>query len=274
MSSYSIGEFFLSVNGEKLLQSFLGRGFALVPAWADPDDGHRLKMAWAKSRATKNAAEIIQACKGRPGALAVIPPGVAVLDLDVKGSVNGWVWLAENLPGWIPTRGAVRTPSGSAHVYLKADGIRSHPAHAPGVDVFGPGSLITMPGSRSARGAYTPPADFAFARASKDVLEVLPRARVGARVGVGVQRYTGGARAALRAFAVKLAAPGADASNISGRLNRAAFCSGRWSDEISIDDLTTLVDIAVEYGMDEAIAWSTADKGHTSGRLVRTGTVK
>lgn len=265
--TFSMSDFFHGVNGKRLLRTMLAAGFLLVPAWADPDDDHRLKMAAKKVRAQGTARDVLRACEGRPGAMAVVPEGAAVLDIDCKGPVNGWVWLAEHLPGWIPTRAAVRTPSGGAHIYLKAPNLRTQVGVARGVDVFGPGSIITVPGSRSFRGAYAPAPDFALAKAPDSLLEVLPRREAPHGRRVRVRRYSGGAPAAMRAFSVYLRAGGPGGSNLSGRLRRQAFLSGLRCDEIELDDLATLVEIAVEYGMPEAEAWDVAVRGYNAGSV-------
>lgn len=264
MVPFCMAEFLRGVNGKRVLKAFLAVGALVVPAWSDAAEGHRLKMAVRKTEASGRASEILAACKGRPGAMAILPPGLVMVDLDVKEHVNGWIWLATHRPGWHPSRSLVTTPNGGAHIYMRAEGVRTRPGHAPGVDVFGAGSVVTFPGSSSPRGAYTAPKDFAFVRAPAEIVSLLPQ--VPASKGTtSVQHYRGGARAAVKAFSVYLTSGGVDASNISGRLNRQAYLSGLRANEIAVEDLIELVDIAVDYGMDEDIAWSVVERGYAAG---------
>ncbi|MBR0798949.1 bifunctional DNA primase/polymerase [Bradyrhizobium jicamae] len=92
-----------------------------------------------------------------PNAMIGLPTGnasgIAVLDIDKKGSVDGFV----ELPDW-QTRSnvIVSTPSGGAHLYFRCGAdIRSSASQiAPGLDVRGEGGYVIVPPSGNGVGVY------------------------------------------------------------------------------------------------------------------------
>ena len=92
----------------------------------------------------------------------IFPPSSARMvgvDLDVKGGKNGIEAFRETT-GVDPRDGFhTKTPSGGVHVYFFTDGIDYVSAEIrPGIEIKGR-AFITLPGSRSDRGAYTPHGD-------------------------------------------------------------------------------------------------------------------
>jgi hypothetical protein len=95
-----------------------------------------------------------------PNAMTAIPTGsingITVVDLDVKGGVNG----IESLRGLIhdlPPTMVVRTPSGGAHLFFRT-GSENLPSSVgklgPGIDIRGSGSNAISFGSVSEKGMY------------------------------------------------------------------------------------------------------------------------
>lgn len=71
--------------------------------------------------------------------------GVTVIDVDVKGSANGFLSLESNNIEF-PITPTVQTPSGGRHYYFKYNPkIKSKVGILPGVDVRNDGSLIILP---------------------------------------------------------------------------------------------------------------------------------
>lgn len=92
----------------------------------------------------------------------IFPPSSARMvgvDLDVKGGKNGIETFRETT-GVDPRDGFhTKTPSGGVHVYFFTDGRDFISAEIrPGVEIKGR-AFITLPGSRSDRGAYSPHGD-------------------------------------------------------------------------------------------------------------------
>lgn len=92
----------------------------------------------------------------------IFPPSSARMvgvDLDVKGGKNGIEAFRETT-GVDPRDGFhTKTPSGGVHVYFFTDGTDFISCEIrPGVEIKGR-AFITLPGSRSDRGAYTPHGD-------------------------------------------------------------------------------------------------------------------
>jgi len=92
----------------------------------------------------------------------IFPPSSARMvgvDLDVKGGKNGIETFRETT-GVDPRDGFhTKTPSGGVHVYFFTDGIDYVSAEIrPGIEIKGR-AFITLPGSRSDRGSYTPHGD-------------------------------------------------------------------------------------------------------------------
>lgn len=78
------------------------------------------------------------------------PIGAFVIDIDVKGDVNGFDWLravqAEH--GRLPDTLTANTASGGQHLYFRhVEGVRNRGALGPGVDVRGDGGYVIAPGS-------------------------------------------------------------------------------------------------------------------------------
>ena len=93
--------------------------------------------------------------------------GIAVIDIDrgkkrkredgTEETVNGEDSLADFLKQSgeeLPPTYTVRTPSGGAHLYFKADGIGNKNGFLPAVDVKSCGGFVVVPGSGDSRGAY------------------------------------------------------------------------------------------------------------------------
>lgn len=83
------------------------------------------------------------------------PIGAFVLDIDVKGEVNGFDWLrqVQSANGRLPDTLTANTASGGQHLYFRhVDGVRNRGALGPGVDVRGDGGYVVAPGSVMADG--------------------------------------------------------------------------------------------------------------------------
>jgi hypothetical protein len=111
-------------------------------------------------KATNDKREIRELFKPFPKAMTAIPTGpingITVVDLDVKGGVNGiesFCRLVDNLP---PTM-LVRTPSGGLHLYFRT-GAEDLPSSVgklgPGIDIRGSGANAISFGSVSEKGLY------------------------------------------------------------------------------------------------------------------------
>lgn len=95
--------------------------------------------------------------------------GIAVIDIDrgkkrkredgTEETVNGEDSLADFLKqsgAELPPTYTVRTPSGGAHLYFKADGIGNKNGFLPAVDIKSCGGFVVVPGSKNPYGAaYT-----------------------------------------------------------------------------------------------------------------------
>lgn len=83
------------------------------------------------------------------------PIGAFVIDIDVKGDVNGFDWLrqvqAEH--GRLPDTLTANTASGGQHLYFRhVEGVRNRGKLGLGVDVRGDGGYVVAPGSVMADG--------------------------------------------------------------------------------------------------------------------------
>ena len=95
-----------------------------------------------------------------PKAMTAIPTGpingITVVDLDVKGGVNGIDSLRGLIDDLPPTM-VVRTPSGGAHLFFRT-GSENLPSSVgklgPGIDIRGNGSNAISFGSVSEKGTY------------------------------------------------------------------------------------------------------------------------
>lgn len=94
-----------------------------------------------------------------PSAMIGVPTGEAigafVLDIDVKGEVNGFDWLrqVQQQNGRLPDTLTANTASGGQHLYFRmVEGVRNRGALGPGVDVRGDGGYVVAPGSVMADG--------------------------------------------------------------------------------------------------------------------------
>lgn len=111
-------------------------------------------------KATNDKAGIHELFGNFPNAMTAIPTGpingVTVVDLDVKGGVNG----IESLRGLIddlPPTMLVRTPSGGIHLYFRtgSEGLPSSVGKlGPGIDIRGSGANAISFGSMSQKGMY------------------------------------------------------------------------------------------------------------------------
>jgi hypothetical protein len=111
-------------------------------------------------KATNDREGITELFRNFPKAMTAIPTGpingITVVDLDVKGGVNG-IEAFSNLIKNVPHTMVVRTPSGGAHVYFRT-GSENIPSSVgklgPGIDVRGAGANAIAFGSISATGEY------------------------------------------------------------------------------------------------------------------------
>lgn len=95
-----------------------------------------------------------------PKAMTAIPTGpingITVIDLDVKGGVNG-IESLRNLVDELPPTMVVRTPSGGLHLYFRT-GSENLPSSVgkigPGIDIRGVGSNAISFGSMAETGMY------------------------------------------------------------------------------------------------------------------------
>ena len=112
--------------------------------------------------------------------------GIVVIDLDcgkkrktpdgTEEVING----VDSLSGFLkqnavelPRTYTVRTPSGGAHLYFKADGIGNKNGFLPAVDVKSCGGFVVVPGSGDSRGVYAVEHDIPVAELPDALAEAL-----------------------------------------------------------------------------------------------------
>ena len=111
-------------------------------------------------KATRDEEQVRQLFGSFPNAMTAIPTGpkngITVVDLDVKGGVDG-INNFQNLVQDIPRTMVIRTPSGGLHLYF-ATGSDSLPSSAgklgPGIDIRGAGAYAIGFGSVAQTGMY------------------------------------------------------------------------------------------------------------------------
>lgn len=117
-----------------------------------------VKDPFGKSTREKEGIRLL--FKSFPNAMTAIPTGpingITVVDLDVKGGVNGIDSLRGLIDDLPPTM-VVRTPSGGVHLYF-CTGSENLPSSVgklgPGIDIRGSGSNAISFGSVSEKGMY------------------------------------------------------------------------------------------------------------------------
>lgn len=255
--------FLACVKGQSIARRLFSRGLSAVSAWEDHEEA-RLKMAQKKTDATRDPEKLRERCVGRPGAIALLAPGVVVVDLDRKNGVDGVSWW-EKTVGPLPSRRAVvTTPRNGIHIWVVLPHVERVVTRTgtlgPGVDLLGTSSVVPIPGSRTRLGSYEAHDDFAFLRAPAKLLALIQPEDT---TPVRFSSQTG--NAALRRFADEFScAP--EGSNKTNLLNRVAFMAGLKPNGIPIGDLGLLVDVAVRKGIRESVAWSTAIAGYKAGQ--------
>lgn len=266
----SIVPFLASVKGKALIRALFLRSLTAVPAWSDPVDGHRLKMAAKREAATDDVVTLETACKGRPGVIILLAPGTVVLDLDRKNGNDAVAWF-EGEWGKQSNLTVVTTPTGGVHLWFSVPVNRHFPvrsnALAPGVDLLGTRGNVPMPGSQSARGAYElvtsftpPPMPGALVKALSVPIEAEPIHR---RPVVEARKTTAWGHKALGSYAAQITADG----YVSRKLNVVAFVAGQRCSDISFADVSILIDAAVAAGMDAYEARKVVEDGWHAGVL-------
>lgn len=166
------------------------------------------------------------------------PSGVWVLDIDVKGAINGFdaVQALEALHGPLPETWTTCTPSGGEHRWFASnDRVASNRVgFQPGLDVRTTGGSVALPPSRRTDGSYgwlIDPADRELARAPGWLIELIDPP-VGLRPGPAPLKITSYERtasyvvSAVNAECGELAGCGRGGRN--ARLFRAAASLGQF----------------------------------------------
>jgi hypothetical protein len=129
-------------------RAYTEHGYPLFPCGSDK----RPLVKW-RAAATTDHKQIEQWWRRWPSAMIGIPTGsvsgLTVLDVDRKGSVDGFATLQEH--GWTIPEDAieVQTPSGGSHFYFRyTDERNSASALGPGLDIRGEGGYVIAPPSR------------------------------------------------------------------------------------------------------------------------------
>jgi hypothetical protein len=130
--------------------AYAARGWPVFPC--GPDKRPRVK--WSK-QATKDARQIESWWRQWPLAMIAVPTGqrsgLVVLDIDCRGTVDGFATLRA-MGFQIPAEAVeVETPSGGRHFWFAANGLQvrnSAGKIGPGVDVRGEGGMVIVPPSR------------------------------------------------------------------------------------------------------------------------------
>lgn len=100
---------------------------------------------WARGGATSDIMDISDKFIGGSYNIGVLCTGLVVVDVDVKGAVNGFHTI-ERLGLKLPDTLTVRTGSGGVHYYFRADGFGQRPL-GPGVDIRATNGYVVGPGS-------------------------------------------------------------------------------------------------------------------------------
>lgn len=266
--SQSIAPFIRSVKGQALLAVLFSRSLTAVPAWADPADNHRLKMAAPRSEATADPGALARQCRDRPGAIVLLEPGTVVLDLDRKHGNDAVTWF-ERRWGRLADTTPVVTPSGGWHLWFDVPRdlyfpVRSS-ALAPGVDVLGTRGNVPLPGSASKRGAYSLPDNFTIAPMPEALADAIASTPPSApsKVVAEARKTTRYGQATLMALAAEVRS---ERNYPSQALNRAAFQAGQRAAEIAFDDVSIIVDAAVVAGVPSREAERTVERAFRAGQ--------
>jgi len=130
---------------------------------------------WAKGGATVDAFDVFDRFSDGSFNVGVLCNGLVVIDVDVKGRVNGFDTLV-SLGVPLPPTFTVRTGSGGAHFYYRADGFGQRPL-GPGVDIRASNGYVVGPGSIVNGQAYVITSDAAIADLPAEVAALLNRKR-------------------------------------------------------------------------------------------------
>lgn len=136
--------------------------FPLKPGEKRPVEG----VSWPEVMTT-DPDKIKAWFKDQPDMNYGVCPGAdaAVIDLDVKGKVNGADALAEiegeqDLDDWLFDAMSVSTPSGGRHIYVTGTGLVGNSHRFPaGIDIRGARGYVVGPGCAVAGKQYTPEND-------------------------------------------------------------------------------------------------------------------
>lgn len=263
----SIVPFLRSVKGCALLAALFGRSLTGVPAWADPDDGYRLKMAVSRSQAVADPPGLVTACEGRTGAIMLLAPGTVVVDLDRKNGADAVAWF-ERRWGRMPDVPRVSTPTGGVHLWFAAPTDLHFPnvagKLAPGCDVVGTRGNIPLPGSWSERGAYRLTNEWADVPLPEALAEALsaPPPPPPQKPAARSSKTSRWGKAALFGLAQDVRD---SRGYVEQALNRAAFKAGQRSAEIAASDVAVLVDAAVSQGIRAPVAERIATRAFAAG---------
>ena len=261
----SIVPFLRSVKGSALLAAVFSRSLTAVPAWADPADGWRLKMARPRLEAVADREALVDACVGRPGVIVLLASGTVVVDLDRKNGVDAVSWFERRWGRLDVPR--VGTPSGGLHLWFSVPpGVRfasSQSKLAPGFDVLGTRAGVPLPGSWSPRGGYELRGEFDVCPMPEALVDALASAPAAApsRPAQATARTTPWGRATLMRFASEVR----DAAYVDQALNRVAFMAGQRCADVARADLEVLTSAAAHSGMSWAEAERVAVRAFAAG---------
>lgn len=135
--------------------------FRIKPLSKRPFDPH-----WTRGGATSSVLEASDLFIEGDYNLGVFmgASDLVVIDVDVRidSGLDGFTTLSAL--GALPTTFTVRTPTGGAHYYFRANGVKlSQSPLGPGIDVKTGNGYVVGPGSRLANGVYTIEVDVPFA---------------------------------------------------------------------------------------------------------------
>ena len=137
-----------------------------------------LDTDWATTGATVDPFELHEKFSAGEYNIGVRATGLVILDIDVKGNINGFESL-KALGLKLPQTYAVRTPSGGLHLYFDASGERYGQRDlAPGVNIRATNGYVVAPGSVVGDRPYQVEHDAPIARLPSTVATMLKIAAV------------------------------------------------------------------------------------------------
>lgn len=205
--------------------------------------------------------------------------GLVVIDLDIKGDVNGiatWQELAER-HGGVPRTREVRTPSGGRHLYFTVPSgqggkLKSSAGKlGPGIDVRASGGYIVAPPSRIEAGSYEwADRSIPIAQAPPWLVKLIqaePKERKPAPAVVATEGTAYGLAALEDECRAVAKAPEGGRNH---RLNEAAFAVGQLvagGQLTEAEALTALEESADACGLGQVESQKTIESGFRAGLL-------